>query len=45
MGYADHVIEKRRRDGKTFFVINDYVRLRGLFGQLLARAAAHQVDG
>ncbi len=23
-GVARHVIEKRRRDGKTFFVINDY---------------------
>ena len=26
---------KRRRDGKTFFVINDYAKLRALFGQLL----------
>ena len=34
-GLRHRVIEKRRRDGKTFFVINDYARLRGLFGQLL----------
>ena len=34
-GLRHHVIDKRRRDGKTFFVINDYARLRGLFGQLL----------
>jgi dipeptidyl-peptidase-3 len=29
------VIEKRTRDGKTYFVINDYGKLRGLFGELL----------
>jgi dipeptidyl-peptidase-3 len=29
------VIEKRVRDGKTYFVITDYQELRGLFGQLL----------
>ncbi len=34
-GRADNVIEKRRRDNKTYFVINDYDRLRVLFGALL----------
>jgi dipeptidyl-peptidase-3 len=34
-GKADNVIEKRVRDGKTYFVINDYDKLRGLFGELL----------
>lgn len=34
-GRKDNVIEKKTRDGKTFFVINDYEKLRGLFGQLL----------
>ena len=29
------MIEKKVRDGKTFFVINDYQKLRDLFGQLL----------
>ena len=29
------VIEKKVRDGKTYFVINDYEALRGLFAQLL----------
>ena len=29
------VIEKRVRDNKTYFVINDYAKLRDLFGQLL----------
>ena len=29
------IIEKKIRDGKTYFVINDYQKLRELFGQLL----------
>jgi len=35
MGSADNVIERRLRDGKTYFVISDYDALRELFGQLL----------
>ena len=34
-GEADKVIEKVVRDGKTYFVINDYDKLRELFGKLL----------
>ncbi len=34
-GKKDNVIEKKTRDGKTFFVINDYEKLRILFGELL----------
>jgi len=34
-GRKDNVIEKVTRDGKTYFKINDYQKLRGLFGQLL----------
>jgi dipeptidyl-peptidase-3 len=34
-GRDENVIERRERDGKTFFVINDYERLRELFGELL----------
>ncbi len=34
-GRADDVIERRVRDGKTYFVIRDYARLRALFGELL----------
>lgn len=34
-GQPDNVIEKKVRDGKTYFVINDYEKLRDLFGQLL----------
>jgi dipeptidyl-peptidase-3 len=34
-GARDNVIERRARDGKTFFVVNDYAKLRALFGELL----------
>ncbi len=34
-GIPDNVIEKKIKDGKTYFVINDYKKLRELFGQLL----------
>ena len=34
-GKKDNVIEKKVRDGKTFFVVNDYEKLRTLFGDLL----------
>jgi len=34
-GQKDKVIEKLTRDGKTYFRVNDYVKLRALFGQLL----------
>ncbi|MBO5750456.1 MAG: dihydrofolate reductase, partial [Bacteroidaceae bacterium] len=35
-GKADNVIELVKRDGKTFVKVNDYEKLRGLFGELLA---------
>jgi len=35
-GKADNVIELVKRDGKTYVKVNDYEKLRGLFGQLLA---------
>ena len=35
-GKADNVIEMVERDGKTFVKVNDYVKLRELFGKLLA---------
>jgi dipeptidyl-peptidase-3 len=34
-GKKDNVIEKKVRDGKTFFVVRDYEKLRTLFGRLL----------
>ena len=35
-GLTDKVVELVKRDGKTYVQVNDYGRLRGLFGQLLA---------
>lgn len=34
-GVKDNVIEKKIRDGKTFYEINDYMKLRTIFGDLL----------
>ncbi len=34
-GAKDNVIEKKMRDGKTFYVINDYNKLRSMFGEML----------
>lgn len=34
-GKAENVIEKISRDGKTYYNINDYLKLRSLFGSLL----------
>ena len=35
-GKAENVVEKKEKDGKTYFVVNDYLKLRALFGELLA---------
>ena len=35
-GLPDKVMELVKRDGKTYVQVNDYGKLRGLFGQLLA---------
>ena len=35
-GQEENVIVKEVKDGKTYFVINDYSALRNLFGELLA---------
>lgn len=34
-GKVENVIEKINKDGKTYFVVNDYAKLRVLFGELL----------
>ena len=44
-GKADNVIEKKIKDGKTFFVINDYDKLRYLFGQLLREIQKIKSEG
>lgn len=45
MGKKDNVIEKVVRDGKTFFVINDFQKLRKLFGQLLREVQRIKSEG
>lgn len=35
-GSSDKVVEMVKKDGKTYVVINDYTKLRELFGQLLS---------
>ena len=44
-GAADNVIEKKQRDGKTYFVINDYEALRHLFGELLGELQRIKSEG
>ena len=44
-GMADKVIEKKVRDGKTYFVVNDFVALRGLFAELLAEIQRIKSEG
>lgn len=44
-GAAQGIIEKRMRDGKTYFVVNDYEALRGLFAQLLAEIQRIKSEG
>jgi dipeptidyl-peptidase-3 len=39
------VIEKKVRDGKTYFVVNDYEKLRDLFAQLLAEVQRIKSEG
>lgn len=44
-GASADVIEKRVRDGKTYFVINDYAKLRELFGSLLRELQRIKSEG
>lgn len=44
-GAADKVVELKKRDGKTFVVINDYLQLRALFGKLLAEVQRIKSEG
>lgn len=45
MGKKDNVIEFVKRDGKTFVKINDYTKLRALFGQLLREIQRIKSEG
>lgn len=44
-GKADNVIEKKVKDGKTYFVVNDYEMLRDIFGQLLREVQRIKSEG
>ena len=44
-GKAENVIKRVRKDGKTYFVINDYAKLRRLFGELLAEVQRITSEG
>ena len=44
-GKEANVIEKKVRDGKTYFVVNDFEALRGLFGDLLAEVQRIKSEG
>lgn len=44
-GSADQVIEKVTKDGKTYFKINDYNKLRDLFGELLKEIQRIKSEG
>ena len=44
-GKAANVIEKKTKDGKTYFVVNDFEALRGLFAELLAEIQRIKSEG
>ena len=44
-GLEDNVIEKKVRDGKTYFVVNDFEALRGLFAELLGEVQRIKSEG
>ena len=45
MGREDNVIEKVERDGKSYFVINDYQALREIFGEQLREIQRIKSEG
>lgn len=44
-GGAEKIIERKIRDGKTFYVVNDYEKLRVLFGELLSEVQRIKSEG
>ncbi|MFA6769987.1 MAG: dihydrofolate reductase [Bacteroidales bacterium] len=44
-GKEDNVIERKTRDNKTYFVINDYQKLRGLFASFLKELQRIKSEG
>jgi len=44
-GKPENVISRVTKDGKTYFVVNDYPKLRRLYGQLLAEVQRITSEG
>ena len=44
-GAKDKVIQRKKRDGKTYFVVNDYTKLRALFAELLGEIQRIKSEG
>jgi len=44
-GQADKTVELREKDGKTYVVVNDYGKLRDLFGELLSEVQRIKSEG
>ena len=44
-GEEGNVVEQKQKDGKTYFVVNDYDKLRGLFGELLKEVQRVKSEG
>jgi len=44
-GKKDNVIEKKTKNNKTYFVVNDHIKLRELFGELLAEVQRIKSEG
>lgn len=44
-GESNNVIEKKIKDGKTYFVVNDYSALRDIFADLLAEVQRMKSEG
>lgn len=44
-GLADNVIEKVVKEGKTYIVVNDFERLRSLFGEMLREVQRIKSEG
>jgi dipeptidyl-peptidase-3 len=44
-GKEDNVIEKKTKDGNTYFVVNDYKKLQELFGQLMREIQRIKSEG
>lgn len=44
-GKNENVVEMKQQDGKTFIVVNDYSKLRDLFGKLLSEVQRIKSEG